>query len=98
MLNTSLLEILRTFDKAELKRFEDFVQSPYFNKKTIIIKLFKNLKKYAPDFKKDNLKREIVWKSLYPEKEFNYGVMKNLIYDLTQLVERFLAEETISNN
>lgn len=90
MLNTSLIEILREFDKSELKKFEDFVISPYFNKKTIVIKLFKLIKKFSPDFKHKSLNREVIWKSLYPAKEFNYGVMKNLIYDLTKVTESFL--------
>lgn len=98
MLNTSVIEILRTFDKTELKKFDDFLQSPYFNKKTILVKLFKYIKKFSPEFLSDNLNRERIWNYLYPEKEFNYGVMKNLLYDLTQLTERFLAEEIIDND
>ncbi len=32
MLKSSLLEILRTFSKQELMKFEDFVRSHYFSK------------------------------------------------------------------
>lgn len=98
MLNTSLLEILRSFNKVELKKFDAFVRSPYFNKKSTVTKLFKAIKKYSPDFQSENLKREITWKILFPAKDFNYGVMKNLIYDLTQLTERFIAEEAFAND
>ncbi len=98
MLNTSLLEILRSFDKSELKKFDAFVRSPYFNKKSNVTKLFKAIKKYSPEFKSDNLNREIVWTNLFPAKDFNYGVMKNLIYDLTQLAERFISEEAFAND
>ncbi|MEO8211491.1 MAG: hypothetical protein ABI840_13105 [bacterium] len=90
MLNSAVIEILKEFDKSELKRFEDFVKSPYFNKKTIVVKLFKFIKKFSPEFKHENLKREVIWKNLYPVKEFNYGVMKNLIYDLTKVAESYL--------
>lgn len=93
MIKTSLIEILRTFSKEELKKFGDFVNSPYFNKKTAVTKLLEMLKAYSPEYKDENLDRKLVWKKLFPGKEFNYGVMKNLIYDLTKLVERFLEEE-----
>lgn len=98
MLNTSLTDILKTFSKEDMKSFGDFIVSPYFNKKNTVIKLWDNVKQYYPDFKNKNLKREIVWESLYPGKEYNYGVMKNLIYDLNQLIERFLEEEMFAGN
>ena len=90
MLNSSLLEILRTFNPDEIKKFEDFILSPYFNKKAGVIKLYSEIKKYFPDFKNENLKREIVWKKLFPDRKFNYGIMKNLIFDLHKLTENFL--------
>ena len=98
MLNTTLTEILKTFSKENLKNFRDFILSPYFNKKNTVINLWDNIKQYHPEFKNKNLKREIVWESLYPDKAYNYGVMKNLIYDLNQLIERFLEEEMFARN
>lgn len=98
MIKTTLIEILRALSKEELKRFSDFVNSPYFNKKTPVTKLFELIKVYSPEFKSDNLDRKLVWNKLFPEKEFNYGVMKNLIYDLTKLIERFLEEELFAED
>ncbi|MEO8210633.1 MAG: hypothetical protein ABI840_08720 [bacterium] len=90
MLNSTLLEILRTFDKEEYKRLEDLLKSPYYNKNSNVIKLHNVLKKYYPFFKNENLKREKVWSILFPEKRFNYGVMKNLIFELQKLAEKML--------
>jgi len=95
MLKTSLIEILRSFDKNEIKRFEEFILSPYFNKKSNVIKLFRIIKKHAPDFNDESLKRETLWKILFPGKNFNYGVMKNLIFDLQKLMSMFLGYEGI---
>ncbi|MBK9332694.1 MAG: hypothetical protein IPM96_09925 [Ignavibacteria bacterium] len=58
MLKSSLLEIIRTFTKQELIKFEDFVRSPYFNKKENVINLFLEIKKYSPDYENENLKKE----------------------------------------
>lgn len=94
MHNNSLLEILRTFTPEELKKFDDFVNSPYFNKKSFVTALFKHIKKYYPEFKSPRLERVKVWKALYPDKEYNYGIFKNLVFDLTKLAERFISLES----
>jgi hypothetical protein len=90
MLNSSLLEILRAFKPGEVKRFGDMVSSPYFNKKAALIKLYDYIKAYAPEFKSEMLNREAIYKALFPGKEYNYGTMKNLIYDMQKLAEKFL--------
>lgn len=90
MLSSSLLEILRTFKPDEVKRFGDMVSSPYFNKKAALIKLYDYIKAYAPDFNNECLNRETVYRALFPGKEYNYGTMKNLIYDMQKLAEKFL--------
>ncbi|HAY32837.1 MAG TPA: hypothetical protein DCY06_01770, partial [Bacteroidetes bacterium] len=81
-----------------MKKLELFINSPYFNRKSVVIKLFDILKNYYPEFTGSKLDRKEIWKKLYPDKKFNYGVMKNILYDLTGLTQRFLAEETFSNN
>ncbi|MBS1519257.1 MAG: hypothetical protein JSS91_14325 [Bacteroidetes bacterium] len=91
MLNSTLLIILRTFREEEIRRFDDFVRSPYFNKNTNVIKLYAIVKKYFPDLKSEYLNREKIWKELFQEKSFNYGIMKNLIYELQKLIEKFLS-------
>lgn len=90
---SSLLDIFRTFSKQEMLRFEDFVRSPYFNKKENVLQLFLRFKKHAPFFESNDLKKENVWKALFPGKEYNYGIMKNLIHELTKLSETFILLE-----
>ncbi|MEO6695478.1 MAG: hypothetical protein ABIY50_06725 [Ignavibacteria bacterium] len=90
MHKSSLLEILRTFTPKELVKFEDFVNSPYFNKNKNVINLFIEVKKYVPEFKEIGLEKEKVWKKLFTDKEYNYGIMKNLIFDLNKLAEQFI--------
>ncbi|MDQ3020685.1 MAG: hypothetical protein M3R36_08955 [Bacteroidota bacterium] len=77
----------------ELKKFGDLVSSPYHNKKSAVTNLYKHIKKYAPEFKSPRLKKEKIWNVIYPGKEFHYGVLKNLIFDLTHLAEKFLSFE-----
>lgn len=98
MHSSSLLQILKTFTPEELKRFDFFVSSPYFSKKSYVTALYKHIKKYAPEFNSPKLEREKVWNVLYPGKDYNYGIFKNLVFDLTKLAESFLKIEYYLND
>lgn len=91
MLNSSFIEILRSFTKEEIKSLHEFLESPFHNKKTSAVKLFNLIKKHYPDLKSSKLHRENLWGSLFPDKPYNYGVMKNMIYDLTKLTEEYIS-------
>ncbi len=90
MLNTSVISVLRTFSKEEIKRFEEFLLSPYYNKKSAVVNLFNIIKKNEPEYNSPNLDRKRIWSRLYKDKDFNYGVMKNLIYDLGKCADKFI--------
>ncbi|MBE2217554.1 MAG: hypothetical protein IAE90_05085 [Ignavibacteria bacterium] len=96
MEKSTLIEILRTFSKEELANFSDFVTSPYHNKKSNVTKLYKALRKQAPDFTPAKITKEEMWKHIFPGKKYNYGIMKNLIYDLNKLAVKFLELEMYS--
>ncbi|MBK8381372.1 MAG: hypothetical protein IPL16_05650 [Ignavibacteria bacterium] len=98
MTKSSLIEILRSFDKEELTKFEDFLNSPYHNKNRNTLRLFTVVKKYFPNFKSEELNKEIVWKKLFPDKDYNYGVMKNLIHELSKLCMKFIVLEEFEEN
>lgn len=98
MLKSSLLEILRTFTKEDLVKFEDFVKSPYYNKNSNVVRLFMAIRKFAPGFIDAKLSKEEVWKKIYPDKKYNYGIMKNLIHELSKLSEEFLKQEFYGEN
>lgn len=98
MLNTSVLEILRTFTQEEHKKFEDFILSPYFNKKSGVVKLYRYMKRFALEFNSTELGKEKIWNVLYKDKEFNYGVIKNLIFGLTKCAESFITLEAFQND
>jgi hypothetical protein len=96
MLKSSLFEIIRTFSKEDLVKFEDFVKSPYHNKNSNVIKLYSAICKFAPDFNDPKLAKEEAWKIIFPAKKYNYGIMKNLIHDLAKLSESYLSHENFN--
>lgn len=93
-----LIQILRSFTKDEIFKFDEFLRSPLYNKKPNAIKFFSVLKKHAPDYSDDFVGKESMWKQLYPDKNFNGGVFKNLILDLTKLSEKFIEVMQVENS
>ncbi|MBK9334832.1 MAG: hypothetical protein IPM96_21140 [Ignavibacteria bacterium] len=98
MLKSSALKIIQSFSKEEISEFNDFLKSPYHNKKSGVVKLYNEIKKYYPDFKDENLDKEKLWSKLYPGKMYSYGVMKNLIFELTGLAENYIALNNFRQN
>lgn len=98
MKNSSIIKIIDSFTEDEVSEFLDFLKSPFHNKKSGVVKLYMAIKKHYPDFKKDELEKETLWNSLYPGKEFNSGVMKNLIFDITKLAEEFIMYKNLKLN
>lgn len=98
MEKSTVIEILRTFTKEELACFGDFVSSPYFNKNSNVIKLYRTISRYAPDYTPEKIKRELIWKSIFHEKKYNYGIMKNLIHELSNLAKDYMAIEKINSS
>lgn len=93
MRETKLIIVLRALDTIEIKAFDKFVHSPYFNTSDTIIKLWSHLKKYAPDFESALLEKEKTYKKIFPEEVFNDKKLRQLRSRLFKLVEEFLAVE-----
>jgi len=83
--------LLKSFSKQELKRFGDFLLSPYFNSNTRVSRLFEELKKHQPAYSGRGVEKESLYKKLFPGKVYNEQVMKNLISEMLRLEKEFLA-------
>ena len=91
MVKSKFIDIIKTFSPAELKQFRDFLRSHFHNTNKNVIKLFEIIRKHAPDFNSQQLKKENLFKKLYPGKGYNDIVMRILISDSLRLGEEYLA-------
>ena len=98
MNNNSTVSTVKSFSRNDVKAFDDFIRSPYFNKKSSVIRLWEILRDLFPDFPDEELRREKLYKKLFPGKEYNYGTIKNLIFDISKLAEKFLEMEFYNND
>ncbi len=98
MFSNIAIDLLKTLSKEELKKFELFINSPYFNTNAAIIKLFEAIKKHAPDYTDKNLHREKLFKKIYPEKAYNETSLRTRMSEMTDLIRKFFAVSRLEKN
>ena len=60
-MNNSITDLLKTFTGKELKDFREFLKSPYFNKRSAVLKLFDVIVKFHPEYESPLLTKEKVF-------------------------------------
>jgi hypothetical protein len=95
MQNTKLIKLLRTFSETEIRKFREFVNSPYFNKNKHVVSLAENILKYHPGFENKKLNEENIFKSVYKNESYDYYKLKNIISDLLSLAMMFLRYQPV---
>ncbi len=92
MAPSKLIATLRSLSSRELRRFQEYVNTPYFNKHTDIQDLLSLLVLYAPDYPPENLQKEQVFSALFPGKAFHQQRMRELMAGLYRLLRNYLAQ------
>lgn len=91
MINSKIIEILKHLSEHEIKKFSDYLNSPFFNKREIITKLFNLYKKYYPGFDEKKFTKERIFHKLMPGKKYNDNIFRNLNSILLKYSEEFLS-------
>lgn len=91
MLNSSLMDILRSLNSSEMKGLNEYINSPFFNKNKNVQKLFVYISRQYPEFKPEKMQKEYVYKKLFDPGKFNDGFMRTLIFIITKLAEDYLG-------
>lgn len=98
MHSNTAIELLKTFSEDEIKKFHDYLSSPYFKKSDILIKIFNVIAKHHPDYKSPVLDKERLYKKIYPGMSYNKQNLKNRMAELTDKIRDFIAMERINND
>lgn len=90
MINHRIIDILKTFSGKEIKRFKEYLNSPFFNKSNKIIKFYDCLISFHPDFKSKNLTKENLYSKTGNYSVYSKSTIDNLLSDLLFQAENFL--------
>ncbi|MBX7044450.1 MAG: hypothetical protein K1X86_01320 [Ignavibacteria bacterium] len=91
MYSSTLIEIFKAFSPKEIKEFEDFAASPYYNKNKNVTALFNLIKEEYPDFTKGNLTKEKIYKKIYHSAKYNDGTIRLLMFYLQEAAEKYIS-------
>ncbi|MBC8048226.1 MAG: hypothetical protein H7Y00_15610 [Fimbriimonadaceae bacterium] len=97
MQNTQLQEVLRKLSKPALKKFSEYLASPYFNKKKTLTDFWGTIKNYAPDFNIDEVEKQKIF-SLVFAKKFNDAYYRNICSDMLSALLHFLTILSFEEN
>ena len=88
-----LTTLLKELPRKEWNAFEDFVNSPIFNKSKQLKELLAVLKEFWPDFANEKQIEARLSQKLFPEKDIDKTEknISNLTTRLLRLLEQFLA-------
>lgn len=91
MKNSKLIQLLKTFSKAEIIEFEKYLKSPLSESSKYILNFFLELKKHYPEFSEENVKKEKIYSILYKNKSYNDSSTRSIISKLISNAEHYLS-------
>jgi len=80
-----------TLSPKELKKFEEFIYSPFFNKNELPVRLFNVLKVYHPKMEESKVAMEAIFPKVFPKEKIEEQRLRYVMRDLTKLLEEFLT-------
>lgn len=86
----SFIKILKKFSKKEIREFEKFLNSPFYNNQSALVKIFSQLKKFYPDFENEKLTKEYLFSFAGNGKYYNDILFRKYISRLNKLAEEYL--------
>lgn len=91
MYKSKLIAALRSMTNKELKWFEQYISSPFFNKNEKVLQLFSILKKYHPEYEEEKVQMEKIFPKIFPKEKLDEQKLRYVMTDLTKLAEDYLA-------
>lgn len=91
MIQSKLIQLLQTFSTEEWRLFNEFVASPFFNKKKDLISFCTYLKQLAPNFPPKKTQKNKIYKAVFPNKQYDEKHLSYLMNYLLELAEQFLG-------
>lgn len=91
MENSKLIALLKTFSTKELREFNEFVSSPFFNKNEELMQFNEILRKLAPDFQPKKIEREKLFSKMYPGKAYDDKQLNYLMSFTLKLAEQYIG-------
>lgn len=94
----TIIKILKKFSPKEFTEFEKFLSSPFFNNHSTVTILFKELKKFYPQFADNSLTKEYLFEIVNPGKKYDDMLFQKYLSRLNKLAEEYLSILELRND
>lgn len=91
MQKSNLINILRSFDKKELRDFKKWLQSPLHNQREDLLRLLDYLTTDNVLSDEKAIEKAIVYKKIYPREAFDDAKMRQVMFFFNAAIEKFLV-------
>lgn len=91
---SEIFELLSSFSKQEMKKFGEFLNSPFHNKSRKLIRIYSFIRQFHPEFCNEKLTLEYLHDCWQHSVEFHPPTVRNDLSDLYKLGLRFLSVES----
>jgi hypothetical protein len=98
MIDSKIVEVLKTLSKDEMKDLGKMTESSYFVQRKKVAELFKELSKFYPDFNNPSLSDEKVYSRIFPGEKYNEQVLRKLSSELYKLTEELFIRINLQKN
>ena len=91
MQNSKLINVISTFSTKEIRRFDEYLNSPYFNKNELATKLYEFCKADYPKFRISKIDRRDAFSYVFQTEAFSEQKLRYVMTDLVKLLEDYLS-------
>ena len=91
MINSKLIEILKSFSLIEIKNLSVFISKHAEKKDTLPLRLLIILEKQYPEFIEKNISKEKIYNKVFSDKKFNENKLSKLMSELTKIIEDYIV-------
>jgi len=93
-----IILILKTFSAEDVRKFNKYLYSPYFNRSNKLRKLFNEIINFSPVYDSPKCNYKFLHSQVSPEKPYNSVTMRRLLADLEKLAVNFLKQQSLEND
>lgn len=98
MQNFRIFELFSSLDEPEVKKFGEYLLSPFHNKNSKMVLLYEFLSTAHKSGALENVSRESIWEILYSGSPYNDKNLRREVSRFTKLLEDFMVFTEIKNS
>lgn len=98
MINSALIETIKTFSKRDIKEFGMFIQSPFFNTNQSVVKLYDQIRKIYPDFEDKLTDKKILFEGAFGKLKYNDSFLRMTVFRLLELAKEYMIYRNLQRN